>query len=266
MTTTPEVKAQAKILHHWLSDLKSTSTTAWFSPLVEQRSSRKRFCLYFTDKPVKCYWPRWGDLVKQWFCRCLCTPAKEQEGRGVVTSTGNSAPLLLSQSVCDAFVDGSLLHYPNPFQALHLTKRLRQEKNTHCNEDHFQPCPWILWSVSCPKMSKLSGFLAPTQVKGSTDKMNSVLCGSVHLPRWATWYELKGVHSHAEDTFTDYSENQRPREGEGWVVRSQPCGKECEPTGWEDGLANVRASSQETAKENSDKAKIQSQNLVRLRQ
>lgn len=55
--------------------------------------------------------------------------------------------------------------------------------------------------------------------------MNSVLCGSVHLPRWATCCVLKGVHSHAEDTFTDYSENQGPGEGEEWVVRSQPCEK-----------------------------------------
>lgn len=30
----------------------------------------------------------------------------------------------------------------------------------------------------------------------------------------------EGVHSHAEDTFTDYSDFQRPGEGEGWVVRS----------------------------------------------
>lgn len=94
--------------------------------------------------------------------------------------------------------------------------------------------------VSCPKMSKLSGFLAPTQVKWSMDKMNPVFSWSVHLARGATWYMLKGVHSHAEDTFTDYSGNQRPGEGEGWVVRSQPCGKECEPAGWENGLANKK--------------------------
>lgn len=55
--------------------------------------------------------------------------------------------------------------------------------------------------------------------------MSSVLCGSVHLPRWTTWCVLKDVHLHAEDTFTDYSENQRPGEREEWVVRSQPGGK-----------------------------------------
>lgn len=124
--------------------------------------------------------------------------------------------------------------------------------------------------VSCSKMTKRSGFLAPTLVKCSViygQNKFSVMWTewSVHLHRWATWDVTKGVHLHAKYTFTDYSENQSLGEAEGWVVKSQPCRKECKSTGWENGWENVKASLQETGKENFEKAKIQSQNSVRLR-
>lgn len=59
----------------------------------------------------------------------------------MATSTGQSAPLVLSQLVSDEFVGGSLLHYPNPFQAYDPAKKTEAGNSTDCNKQNFQPCP-----------------------------------------------------------------------------------------------------------------------------